>query len=153
MAQLGRVRKMLKISLMFYGTCPPVLPPVITATAYLLCLLPSSLLNTNCHLQYLRVHISVYAWYSWINESNKNLFSFWITKETYSSMFFNNSSEIWMIDIFVMCDCCVQRFYFLNSEHHAILSNVISKVQVWKNIGFERECSNIKLANMALSKQ
>ena len=54
MAQLGRVRKRLKLLLKFFGTCPPVRPPIITATAYLSCLLPSSHLNANCHLNYNR---------------------------------------------------------------------------------------------------
>ena len=47
----------------------------------------------------------------------------------------------------------MQRFYFLNFERRAVLLNVVSNVQVLKNIAFEKECSNIKLTNMALSKQ
>ena len=31
-----------------------------------------------------------------------------------------------MIDIFVMCDYRIQRFYFLNFERHAVLLSVIS---------------------------
>ena len=42
----------------------------------------------------------------------------------------------------------MQRFYFLTFEHHAVLSNVISNL-----IAFEKECSNIKLESMALSRQ
>ena len=41
-------------------------------------------------------------------------------------MFFNTSSETWMIDIFVMCDYRIQRFSFLNFERHAVLLSVIS---------------------------
>ena len=48
-----------------------------------------------------------------------------------------------------MCDYRMRRFYFLNFESHAVLSNMISNVQVWKSIA----SSNIKLVNMALSKQ
>ena len=47
-----------------------------------------------------------------------------------------------MIDVFVMCDYRMSRFYFLNFE-----------LQVRKNIVFKKECSNIKLANTALPKQ
>ena len=53
-------------------------------------------------------------------------------------MFLNNSSEIWMINIFFKCDYSVQRFYFLNCERDPVLSNVILNVQVWKNIAFEK---------------
>ena len=31
----------------------------------------------------------------------------------------------------------MQKFYFLNLERHAVLSNVISNIQIWKNIAFE----------------
>ena len=68
-------------------------------------------------------------------------------------MVFNNSSKIWMIGIFVMCDYRKQKFYFLNFERHTVLSNVILNVQDWKNKAFEKECSNIEWANMALLKQ
>ena len=58
-----------------------------------------------------------------------------------------------MINIFVICDYCVQRFYFLNVERQAVLSDVISNVQIRKNIAFKKGFSNIKLANMGLSQQ
>ena len=47
----------------------------------------------------------------------------------------------------------MQRFYFLNFERRAVLLNVVSNVQVLKNIAFEKECSNTKLTNTALSMQ
>ena len=64
-----------------------------------------------------------------------------------------------MSDIFVMCDYPMRRFYFLNSERHAVvLSTYIVNAIFFqtckfeKNIAFEKESSNIKLTNMALSK-
>ena len=57
-----------------------------------------------------------------------------------------------MINIFVVFFYRIL-IYFLNFEQHAVLSNVISNAQVWKNTAFEKECSNINVANMALSKQ
>ena len=53
MAQLGRVRKRLKVLLKFFGTCPPVRPPIVTATAYLPCSLSSSYFKNKHYLQLL----------------------------------------------------------------------------------------------------
>ena len=47
----------------------------------------------------------------------------------------------------------MQRFYFLNVERQAVLSDVISNVQIRKNIAFKKGFPNIKLANMGLSQQ
>ena len=140
MAQLGRAKKSLKLLLKFYSsaTCSPLGIPIITATAYLLSSLPSSHFKCKLSSPTFGAHVSIYAWYPRIN---KSCCYFWIAKGISSSMFLNNSSEIWIIDVLVMCDFCIQRFYFLNFERHAVLSNVISNVQVWKNIAFEKEYS------------
>ena len=144
MAQLGRVWKKQK----FYSSSLENAHQCIPQS---LQLQRSS--HFKCKLSYptFGSHISIYAWYPPINWSNENFFSFWITKEIFTT-FFDNSSEIWMIDISVMCDYCMQRFYFLNFKRHEVLSSMISNVQSWKNTAFEKECSNMKLANMALSK-
>ena len=52
-------RKRLKILLKYFGTCPPVCPPIITVTAYLLCLLPSSHFKCKLSSPTFGVHVSI----------------------------------------------------------------------------------------------
>ena len=95
-ALLGRVRKRLNVLVKFFGTLVLARSPVIIFLEYLLCSLPSlhfkyKTVISNFWCPYLHIR---YVWCSQKNESNKNYFSFWITKGISSPMFFNKSSEI-----------------------------------------------------------
>ena len=79
------------------GICPLVYPPIMTVTAYLPCSLPSSHFKYKLSSPTFGVHISIYAWYPHIKESNENCFPFWIIKAISCSMFFNNSSKTCVI--------------------------------------------------------
>ena len=74
--QLGSVRKCLKVLYKFFGICPPVFPPVITATAFLPYSFPSSGSKYRFSSPMFGVHTSVYTWYPQTNELIENWWSF-----------------------------------------------------------------------------
>ena len=76
MAQLGGVRKKLKVSLEFFGAFPPVRPQIITPISYLICSAPSLHFKYKLSSQTFGIRISIYAWYCRINELNENCLFF-----------------------------------------------------------------------------